>query len=388
MVSVTPCSPKEKLTERRGSKMADSGLLTIAYKEFFDHLRSRRFLLILGILLVIAMVGIMNGVSDYRTSVQSYNSLQQILPQAHETASFVDQYLKVKPSVLQVFYQMSTLFTIVGGFLGIAMGFDLVTKEKESKSLKILLAHPVYRDEVINGKALGAVGAIVLALGIILFVSLAILLVFGIVPDGSELLLILFFCAMTFLFIFSYFAIGLLMSALCEDSGKSLVYTLIIFVILGTFIPAVVSSPIVMNQVIGPMPELPKIVADPAMKDQNRDALDRYDQQTQEYGEKQMKVIDLQYLFSPTQNYAKITTVLMSPKMTSGMLYGSMGMGPSGSLNDTAPDVSVGVTYMKRMDLDFSGMLTLIFGNIIALLVLPSVFFGLAYVSFMRMDVR
>jgi ABC-2 type transport system permease protein len=367
--------------------MTDSGIVTIARKEFFDHLRSRKFLLILGILLVIAVIGILNGIADYDTSVTAYNNLQTAASHDWGTTQTADFYQKVKPSVLQVFYRMSTLFAMIGGILGIAMGFDLVTKEKESRSLKILLAHPVYRDEVINGKALGGIAAILLSLGCVIAVSLGILLMFGIVPDTSDLLPILVFCAATFLFIFSYFAIALLMSTLCEESGRSLVYTLIIFVTLGSFIPAVVTSPLVMDQVIGPTPELPKIIADPMMKDQNREAMDAYDRQTGEYGEKQMKVADLQYLFSPDRNYVKIASFLTSPKAISDMLYPIKGKG-WGDLNETSQDISVSVMYVKLADFDFSEILAMIVGNFIALLIQPLVFFGLAYVSFMRMDVR
>jgi ABC-2 type transport system permease protein len=367
--------------------MTDFGVIAIAHKEFFDHLRSRKFLLILGILLVIAVIGILNGIADYNTSVTAYNNMQTAAPHDWATTQTVDLYQKVKPSVLQVFYQMSTLFTMIGGILGIAMGFDLVTREKESRSLKILLAHPVYRDEVINGKALGGIAAILLALGSTMAVSLAVLLVFWIVPDLSELLPILVFCAVTFLFIFSYFAIALLMSTLCEESGQSLIYTLIIFVTLGSFIPALVTSPLVMDHVIGPTPELPRIIADPLMKDQNREAMDVYDRQTQEYGEKQMKVADLQYLFSPDRNYEKISSFLTSPKMISNMLYPVMSKG-WGTINETSEDISVGVVYEKVADFDVPAVLAMILGNIIALLILPCVFFGLAYVSFMRMDIR
>ncbi|MCK9591640.1 MAG: ABC transporter permease [Methanoregula sp.] len=367
--------------------MTDLGVIAIAHKEFFDHLRSRKFLLILGILLVIAIIGILNGISDYNTSVAAYNNLQIAASHDWGTTLTADLYQKIKPSALQVFYQMSTLFAMIGGILGIAMGFDLVTKEKESRSLKILLAHPVYRDEVINGKALGGIAAILLGLGCVIAVSLGVLLIFGIVPDISELLPLLVFCAVTFLFIFTYFAIALLMSTLCEESGRSLVYTLVIFVTLGSFIPAVVSSPLVMDQVIGPMPELPKIIADPMMKDQNREALNAYDRQTQEYGEKQMKVADLQYLLSPDRNYVKITSFLTSPEAISNMLYPVMGKS-WGSINETSEDITVGVMYEKLADFDFSAILAMIIGNIIALLIQPVVFFGLAYVSFMRMDIR
>jgi len=367
--------------------MTDSGAIAIARKEFFDHLRSRRFLLLLGILLVIAFIGILNGIADYHSSVAAYNNLQTAT--SHEWASMMteDLYQKVKPSVLQVFYQMSTLFAMIGGILGIALGFDLVTKEKESRSLKILLSHPVYRDEVINGKAIGGVAAILLALGCIIAVSLGILLVCGIIPDISEVLPLLVFCTVTFLFIFSYFAIALLMSTLCEESGRALVYTLIIFVTLGSFIPTVVTSPLVMDMVIGPAPELPKIIADPMMADENREAWDMYDRQTQERGDKEMKVADLEYVFSPQKNYEKITTFLTNPAMTSTMLYPVMGKG-WGSINETSEDISVGVMYEQLADFTFSEIIIMIFGNLVALLIQPFVFFGLAYVAFMRMDIR
>jgi ABC-2 type transport system permease protein len=382
--------------------MTNSGAIAIAHKEFLDHLRSRKFLLILGILLVIAVIGVINGISDYNASLAAYNNLE--ITASHDWGSTLteDLYQKVKPSVLLVFYQMSMLFTMIGGILGIALGFDLVTKEKESRSLKILLAHPVYRDEVINGKALGGIGAILLALGITMTASLAVMLILGIVPDISELLPLLVFCAVTFLFIFSYFAIALLMSTLCEESGRSLVYTLVIFVIFGSFIPVVVSSPLVMDQIIGPAPELPKLIAGPTgtradstdqqeeaarIQEQNRDAWDMYDHQVQDYGKKQMMVAELQYLFSPQKNYDKITTFLTNPAMTSNMLYPIMGKG-WGSLNEASEDISVSVMYEKLADFDFSEILAMVFENIVALLVFPCVFFGLAYVAFMRMDIR
>jgi ABC-2 type transport system permease protein len=382
--------------------MTENCVIAIAKKEFFDHLINRKFLLILGILLVVAVVGILNGISDYNASVTTYNNLQKAAPHDGGTTATADLYQKVKPSVLLVFYQMSTFFGVIGGILGIAMGFDLITKEKESKSLKILLAHPVYRDQVINGKTLGGIVAILLALGCTIAVSLAILLLFGIVPDLSELLPILVFCAVTFLLIISFFAIAILMSTLCEESGRSLVYTLIIFVTLGSFIPALITSPLVMEKVIGPAPEMPKMVTGPTenladsvdqaaeaerIQKQNLEAWERYNQQNQEYIEKEIKWADMEYLFSPTNNYGKITTFLTNPGMMSQMLYGTMGMS-SGNFNDPNSDISVSVMLKKIVDLDVYGILAMLLGNIIALLVLPVVFFGLAYVCFMRMDIR
>jgi ABC-2 type transport system permease protein len=388
--------------------MADPGVVTIAKKEFFDHIRSRKFLVLLGILLIIAIVGMLNGVAEYHERVKWYDEMQKYSSPADDDSTPLNSYLKIKPSVLIVFYQMSTLVAVIGGILGIAMGFDLITKEKESKSLKLLLAHPAYRDEVINGKALGGMAAIALALGVVLVASLALLLILGLVPDVSECAMILLFSFVTFLYIFTCFAIALLMSTLCEESGKALIYSLIIFVVLGSLVPAVINSPLVMASILGGKPEMPVVIIDQIMglaelpQNQvmtqnstetqigtlNRDAWDRYNQQLREYGNRELGLKEIQYLVSPTRNYEKIVTCLTSPAWTRIVLYRSTGESLVQKIDNQGRRIWVSIDYEPKIDYDFSGVLSLIIGNLIALLIFPSVFFGLAYVSFMKMDIR
>ncbi len=385
--------------------MTDSRTITIARKEFFDHIRSRRFLILLGILILVATMGIFSGVADYHKKVKEYNDFQEMISSSPDGGSQLPAYMTLKPSVLLVFYQIGLLFVMIGGILGIAMGFDLVTREKESKSLKILLAHPAYRDEVINGKALGGVAAIALALGIVLLLSLGILLIAGLVPAGSDFLYIFLFSVTTFLYIFTCFAISLLMSTACEESGMALVYSLVIFIVLTSLIPAVVSSPLVMNAIIGPAPEMPQVLADQVMaslpgggsdvppandsaKDPNRELWDHYNQQTREYGDRQMKLRDTQYLFSPAKNYEKITICLTSPNMIRFTLFFAHVESPVQKTDNQGQEMTVDTAYMPDLTFDESGILSLIAGNLVALLVLPFVFFGLAYVRFMRMDIR
>ena len=47
--------------------MPDPGIITIARKEFFDHIRSHKFLILLGILLLVVTMGILSGTADYHT---------------------------------------------------------------------------------------------------------------------------------------------------------------------------------------------------------------------------------------------------------------------------------------------------------------------------------
>ena len=191
------------------------------------------------------------------------------------------------------------------------------------------------------------------------------------------------------------------MSTICEESGRALVYTLIVFVMLYAFIPSVIMSPLVIDRAIGPEPEMPQVdtaamqkaaesgnneEAD-RLRKQMTEAWDTYNQQNTVYFKKQMDWINLQYLFSPVNNYERISTFLTNPKARSEMLHGTKGIS-GGNVNTKDPEIEVTVMGREVSDLDLSGILALLAANIAALLLLPAVFFGMAYVCFMRMDIR
>jgi ABC-type transport system involved in multi-copper enzyme maturation permease subunit len=79
---------------------------------------------------------------------------------------------------------------------------------------------------------------------------------------------------------------------------------------------------------------------------------------------------------------------MTNPTAMSETLYGLTGAGTSGGMNDD--DRTILVTYKSRkiVDFDVYSILAMLTGNLTALLVMPAVFFGLAYVRFMRMDIR
>lgn len=164
-----------------------SGLLVVLQKEFVDQLTNRRFLTIFALFLIISAIGVHDGANQYNAMLASY-------AQRMQSVSFDTQmpgYMPEKPSPLIVFTKMADYFVMFGVFLGIAMGFDLISKEKETRSLKTLLSHPVFRDEVVNGKAIGSALVLAIALGATIAVSVAILLMMGIVPTIGELCAIL-----------------------------------------------------------------------------------------------------------------------------------------------------------------------------------------------------
>ncbi|MDD1701408.1 MAG: ABC transporter permease [Methanoregula sp.] len=371
-----------------------SGLFTIAHKEFFDHIRSRKFILIFSIFLVIAIIGMIGGIAQYEKDLKSYTDQRSAA-----SSSIVQGYMGDRPSVMTVFATVATYLSFLGAILGIAMGFDLVTKEKESKSLKILLSHPIYRDEVINGKALGGITALFLALAIVLSISLATLLIYGIVPDGGEFVLIAVFGAVSFLFIFTYFSIALFMSTISSDSGSALIFTMIIFIVLSSLLPTMANDT-VMEAIAGTSPQMPQELLDQMSVNIDNSsksasftypdsgsspAWDEYSKNVQEYWEKRTAIQGVFALFSPTMNYDSITQKITSAVTTKQLSYRSFG---SGTTAVTISSASSSFDTSDRKDTDIAGILGGIIPNLVALLVFPACFFALSYAKFMRMDVR
>jgi len=377
-----------------GKNRASSGLLTVAHKEFFDHIQSRKFVLIFSIFLVIAIIGMIGGIAQYQKDLKSYTD-QRSTASSSPLAGYMDE----RPSVMTVFGTVATYLVFLGAILGIAMGFDLITKEKESKSLKILLSHPVYRDEVINGKALGGIAALVLALSIVLFISLATLLIYGIVPNGGELVLIAVFGIVSFLFIFTYFSIALFMSTISPDSGSALIFTMIIFIVLSSLLPTMANDT-VMDALAGSAPQMPqelldqmKVVVDNSSKSTmvsfsdvgSSPAWKEYNAKMEAYWEKRGIIQGVLSLFSPTMNYDRIANQITTAATTNQVSMRSSG---SSSATVTVSGTSSAFETSDHSDTDIVGVLAGIIPNLVALLVFPACFFALSYARFMRMDVR
>jgi ABC-2 type transport system permease protein len=214
--------------------MALDRLLNVARKEFSDQITSRRFIIILALFLAISAIGIHTGIDNYNNLLDSYNQQLQYMQDSEGPYA---GWMPEKPSIMLVFNAMMSYMVSLGSVLAIATGFDLVSREKETRSLKTLLAHPVYRDEIINGKALGGIAALGFAMVLALAISLAMLLLFSIVPTVEEFGAILVFGMVSLLFLLGYFAVALTMSTAARESGSALIYTLVIFVVVSSLIP-------------------------------------------------------------------------------------------------------------------------------------------------------
>jgi len=333
--------------------MEAKGLFNVARKEFIDHLTSRKFILILALFLIISAVAMEQGIDDYNNRLEDYK--EQISQIEEEEEDFYP--MPKKPSILFIFQRMRWQMPLFGAILAIAMGFDLVTREKESRSLKSLLSHPVYRDEIINGKAVGGILALVFAVGIAFLTLFAMLLIFSIVPDMDEFWRIVLFGAVSILFFLTYFSIALMGSTVSRDSGRALMYALIITLVISLGVPLV--GEVLSESVVEEPPQLPE-----NQYRDDKEARQRFNEEIKACWEKRGAIEDAINTFTPLFNYFEVSSVV---------LYGATGE----IWHRYGSSVTAGEDVLEK-----------IWKNIFALIILPVVFFAIAYIKFMRMDIR
>ncbi|MCK8518082.1 ABC transporter permease subunit [Methanoculleus sp. 7T] len=321
--------------------MTAERVFIVAQKELADHVTGWRYLVVLALFLSIALVGTYGGIESYQRDLTRYT--EDLI--AMETADGGPERMmpSVAPPVEGIYSSMFLTLVSYGGILALALGFDLVSKEKESRSLKSLLSHPVYRDEIINGKALGGVALLVLVVGSVLALSTAYLLVFSIVPSLDDLWMILTYAGVTLLFLVTFFSIALAFSTLCREGGSALLLALVVFILLTFLIPFVTAN-------IGTafMMEKP----DPAA----------YGGDTRSEGYQ----ADITAYLEQTRMIESIVN-LLSPQMAINTLIHGVHNYQGTTLEDTLGEI---------------------WSSVAALTIYPVVFFAIAYTRFLRMDIR
>src|SRR3990172_1787504 len=94
----------------------------------------------------------------------------------------------------QGFIDVAQIIALFLPLVGIALGFDIIVKERKSASLNVLLTHPVFRDNIIAGKIIGSLVTLALVVGIAVIASVGtVLAVTGVQVTLLELQRVLIF---------------------------------------------------------------------------------------------------------------------------------------------------------------------------------------------------
>lgn len=329
----------------QNNSLTGGGLLTVVRKEFADHLTNRTSLVLAVLLLVVCVLPFQQGLAGYRYAQEAYAD-----PVIDEWG-FHEPMLGL-PNAADVYFPLPEAISTAGAILAIAMGFDLVSRERQTGSLKMLLVRPIFRDEVITGKALGGLLALTAIIAAGIAASVAVLLLEGIVPGLDDLVSILLFSLATVAFLAFYFGLALAISTVVPRTGKAFLYALIAFFIFSAVIPAV--GEVTKDTFAGAHP-LPG--ASPSEREEHQARLDLIE--------------SVVTVFSPQWNYKLVAASALEPRLTA---YSFLG----GSWVFLPDDGST-----RPMD-----ALAWFWQNALVLFLAPLALFVLAYIAFQRMDVR
>ena len=205
--------------------------LTALYrKEMADHVTSKRFIIILLLVIAMTIASVYGAVTGITSAVKN----AAIDPKASFDASYM--LLKLYTTGGGSIPSYMSLIALIGPFIGLILGFDSINAEKNSGTLNRLVSQPIYRDSIIIGKFLASmtlIAVMVLSTGIA--VGCAGFLTSGIKPTGEEIVRVLIFLIYTVIYICFWLAMALLFSVFTRHAATSALASIALWLFFAIF---------------------------------------------------------------------------------------------------------------------------------------------------------
>lgn len=216
---------KSTATEKAGSidRFAGrrSSLGALYQKEMADHIRGKRFLIILLLVAVTTAAGIYGAATGMKSALEN-------------DSNFV--FLKLFTTGGASVPSYVSFMALIGPFVGLMLGFDAVNSERSNGTLNRLLAQPIYRDNVIIGKFLAGMALVaILVSASCVLTGAAGFLTTGLLPSGEELARVLVYMAYSILYICLWLALAIMFSVFCRHSATSALASIAVWVIFAVF---------------------------------------------------------------------------------------------------------------------------------------------------------
>jgi ABC-2 type transport system permease protein len=184
----------------RDDRASRGGWRAVARKELADHVHSARF----GILVVLSALA---GLAAIHSAT---NPIRDAAATASQTPSVFLYVFTLSPDRVPAFHE---LIGILGPLLGIAFGFDAINGERAQRTLPRLVAQPLHRDEIVNGKFVAGLAAISLALAALVTAVAAYGIArLGVVPSFGDVVRVALFLVVSVVYVAVWLALSLLLS--------------------------------------------------------------------------------------------------------------------------------------------------------------------------------
>ena len=165
-------------------------------KEMADHVTSKRFIIILILVIAMTIASVYGAVTGIKSAIMN----AAVDKNAAFDASYM--FLKLFTTGGSSIPSYMSLIALIGPFIGLILGFDSINAEKNNGTLNRLVSQPIYRDSIIIGKFLASstlIAVMVMSTGIA--VGCAGFLASGIQPSGEEIVRVLIYLLYTIIYI-------------------------------------------------------------------------------------------------------------------------------------------------------------------------------------------
>lgn len=209
------------------------GWRIVAHKEFTDHVRSVRFLVLVVLISLAGLAAVNSAAGPIRDAAEA----------ASETPSIFLYLFTLSPERVPAFHEF---LGILGPLLGIGFGFDAISGERSQHTLPRLVSQPIHRDEIVNGKFVAGLAAI----GVALAAVMAIVggygaLELGIGPTWTDLARVAAFYLVALAYVALWLALAILLSVFTRRAATAALTTIaiwLLFTLFGGLIAGVVAD--------------------------------------------------------------------------------------------------------------------------------------------------
>ncbi|USG99946.1 ABC transporter permease [Thermococcus argininiproducens] len=318
----------------------------IAIKDFEVNIRTRRFQII-ALLFIITSLGMIYSSKRLGISANLYETPFQML--------FLSSF--------------SNIFNYLISLSGILIGTTAISTELEKGTLRLIVSKPIHRDKVLLGKLLG--GLLTLSITLSLFYTLTVVfaLVLGVPLTRTDLIKFLVTLPFSLLYGLVFLNLGVLISIFAKKSKNAILLAVFTFLFFG-FLLSIIAG-VVAFAVAGlpPVPNIPENVTN--LSEEQLEELFLKDPAYQSWLVGMATTAEKILYISPNYHYQEVIRMLFGGKPQISEVVSSL-------------------AYEESVveDRPISESLSLIWQNILALMVMLLLPFPLAYTKFMKADLR
>ena len=241
---------------------------------------------------------------------------------------------------------LTYLVALLVPIIGIALGFDAINSERAGGTLSRVLAQPVFRDSVINGKFLAGVVTLSIMVATMLLVIAGYgLSMIGVPPTAEEIIRLFFYLFLTIIYGAFWMGLAILFSVVFRRVAASLLFSIALWLFFSIFILMI--APGIANALA------PAGDGTPAELVRN------------------VELRQMIMRISPNILFQEATTVLLVPLMR------TLGMVTQGQ-----------AAYMIPNPLSLGQSILLVWPHLTSLVSLSAICFAISYVLFMRQEIR